>query len=106
MKYRADPLLKIFEDSGSAFDILTIGVIEEYRNLVIKDNLKFSHLLLKHTVDYYKDKGYNRRTGQILKCNKSGLGFYAKYDADFIQSSVREFGVILDLPIDKVTCRF
>lgn len=102
MKYKPDPLLKKFEDTGTAFEILTIGVIEKYRSITLSNNIKISHLLLKHAVDDYKSKKYDTITGQILKLNKGALGFYTKYQANFIQSSVRDYGVILELPIKNV----
>jgi ribosomal protein S18 acetylase RimI-like enzyme len=102
IKYKPDPLLKKFEDSGKAFEILTIGVLEEYRNITLDDGMKISHKLLKHVVQYYKDLGYAMITGQILKSNKGALGFYRKYNANFIQSSVRDFGVIMDLAIKNI----
>jgi ribosomal protein S18 acetylase RimI-like enzyme len=101
LKYKPDPLLKTFEDTGTAFEILTIGVLEEYRSVSV-GNRKISHLLLGHIVDYYKKENYNKITGQILKSNKSALGFYSKYNASFIQSSVRDYGVILDLDINNI----
>jgi ribosomal protein S18 acetylase RimI-like enzyme len=102
MKYKPDPLLKKFEDSGTAFEILTIGVLEQYRNVVLKNNIKISHALLNHAVRFYQGRNYSRITGQILKSNKGALGFYAKYKANYIQSSVRDFGVILDLNIKNI----
>lgn len=102
MKYKPDPLLKKFEDSGTAFEILTIGVLEEYRNVVLRNKMKISHALLNHAVQFYESRNYSRITGQILKSNKSALGFYTKYNAVYIQSSVRDVGVILDLDIQNV----
>ncbi|MCX8489591.1 MAG: hypothetical protein ORN54_00815, partial [Cyclobacteriaceae bacterium] len=102
LKYKPDPILKEFEESGTAFEILTIGVIENYRTLLFEDEKKVSHLLLKQVVDYYKTQKYETITGQILKSNKGALGFYAKYNANFIQSSVRDYGVIMELPVKNV----
>lgn len=100
--YKPDPLLKKFEDSGTAFEILTIGVLEQYRQTVLPSGEKISHALLRHAVSDYRSRGYTTITGQIIKSNKSALGFYSKYQAKFIQSGVREQGVILDLPINNI----
>lgn len=102
LKYKPDPLLKEFEETGSAFEILTIGVKDHFRSIVLSNNQKISHLLLNHAVGHYQSHGYTKITGQILKSNKSALGFYSKYNAEFIQSSVRDYGVILDLDIKNV----
>jgi hypothetical protein len=102
LRYKPDPLLKQYEDTGEFFEILTIGVVKEHRNLVLTNGQKISHVLLHHAVAYYNALKFNRITGQILKENKSALGFYAKYSAEFVQSSVREHGVILNLPIEKI----
>ncbi len=102
MRYKPDPLLKDFENSGEAFEILTIGVLNEYRKVYISDKEKISHLLLKHVTKIYADSNYSRVTGQILKSNRMALRFYETFNANFLQSSIREFGVILDLPLKNI----
>lgn len=102
LKYKPDPLLKQMEDSKTAFEILTIGVLNDYRKIYITEKEKISHLILKHAVSDYKNNGYKRITGQILKSNRMALGFYETFNANFIQSTTNEGGVILDLNIDNV----
>lgn len=102
MRYKPDPLLKAFEDSGKAFEILTIGVLNDYRKVLITEKEKISHLLLKHVANYYIENKCEKITGQILKSNNMALKFYETFNADFIQSNVREDGVILDLPIKNI----
>ena len=103
IKYKPDPLLKKFENSGKAFEILTIGVLNKYRRIFVFENKKISHLLLKHAAKVYKKGNYNKVTGQILKSNRMALGFYETFKANFIQSSVRKHGVILDLPLSNIS---
>lgn len=100
-RYKPDPLLKVYEDEGKSFEILTIGVVEEHRKLVI-DELKVAHHMLRRVVDDYREEGFLRVTGQILKSNQAALKFYAKYNAAYPQSSVREHAVIMDLPVANV----
>lgn len=100
-RYKPDPLLKAYEDEGKSFEILTIGVVEAHRKLVV-NNLKVAHHMLRRVVDDYAAEGFTRVTGQILKSNQMALKFYAKYNADYPQSSVREHAVIMDVPVANV----
>lgn len=43
LKYKPDPLLKAMEDSKTAFEILTIGVLNDYRKVYITEKEKISH---------------------------------------------------------------
>jgi hypothetical protein len=100
--YKPDPLLKTMEDSKIAFEILTIGVLADYRKIYITEHEKISHKILKHAVNDYKKNGYKKITGQILKSNRMALGFYETFNADFVQSTTNPDGVILDLNIENV----
>lgn len=100
-RYKPDPLLKVYEDEGKSFEILTIGVEEPYRKLSV-DGLKVAHHMLKRVVSDYKQEGFSRVTGQILKSNQAALKFYGKYNASYPQSTVREHAVIMDLPVANV----
>lgn len=100
-RYTPDPLLKAYEDEGKSFEILTIGVEEEHRKLVV-DGLKVAHHMLRSVVNDYRAEGFLRVTGQILKSNQAALKFYAKYNAAYPQSTVREHAVIMDLPVANV----
>jgi hypothetical protein len=102
LKYKPDPFMKKLEDSGNGFELLTIGVLEKYRNLILKNEMKISHLLLRHAVADYKNNNYRKLSGQILKSNKGALSFYSKYNAKFIQSMVREDTVLLDFNVDDI----
>lgn len=101
LRYKPDPLLREFEETGKAFEILTIGVKESHRKLVV-DNLKIAHHLLKQVVADYEKQNFERITGQIIKSNQAALGFYRKYNAEYIQSTVRSHGVIMDLKLKNV----
>lgn len=101
-RYKPDPLLKKFEDEGVSFEILTIGVEADFRSLKV-DDMKLAHHLLKRVVNDFKSEGFERVTGQILKSNEGALRFYAKYNASYPQSSVREHAVIMDLPVSNVS---
>ena len=102
LKYKPDPLLKTMEDSKTAFEILTIGVLNDYRKIYITEKEKISHRILKHAVNDYRNNGYKKITGQILKSNRMALGFYETFNAGFVQSATNEAGVILDLNIENV----
>ena len=101
LKYKPDPILRSFEQTGTAFEILTIGVLSSFRQVILPDGRKLSHALLHEAVSYYRAKGFTHVTGQILKSNQEALKFYSKYNATFLQSSTREFGVIMDLPLSN-----
>jgi hypothetical protein len=99
--YKPDPLLKKFEETGLAFEILTIGVTEKFRSIKI-EGVKISHWLLYTVCKYYDDLKAERITGQILKSNIAAQKFYANYQANYIQSTVSESRVIMDLPVSNV----
>ena len=105
LRYKPDPLLKNYEDSGIAFEILTIGVLKHCRNIRFGDNKKISHRMVDHAITCYKKEGYKYITGQILKTNVAALKLYRAYEADYIDSSVRNTGVIMEIDLDKITKR-
>lgn len=102
LKYKADPLLKHYEDTGKAFEILTIGVLPEYRSVKFDGNKKIAHKMVDHAIAYYKTKGYKYITGQILKTNIAPLKFYQAYQAKYIDSSIRDTGVIMEVDLEKI----
>jgi hypothetical protein len=102
--YRPDPLLKQFEETGLAFEILTIGVTESVRNIKV-DNVKISHLLLYTVCKYYDNLKAEKITGQILKSNIAVQKFYANYQANYIQSTTSKSRVIMDLSVSNVLAK-
>lgn len=101
-KYKVDPLLKKYEDTGKAFEILTIGVLPEYRSVKFENNKKIAHKMVDHAISHYKKNGYKYITGQILKTNIAPLKFYQAYQAKYIDSSVRDTGVIMEVDLEKI----
>jgi hypothetical protein len=102
--YKPDPLLKKYEETGLAFEILTIGVIESCRSLKI-NGIKISHMLLQSACKYHYDRKANKITGQILKSNIAAQKFYANYQANYLQSSTSGHRVIMDLPLTNVVSK-
>jgi ribosomal protein S18 acetylase RimI-like enzyme len=99
LKHKEDPLQKEYEDRGDAYEIVTIGVLEEFRQMRFEDGKKIANRLAEHAYDYYRKLGYKYMIGQILKSNMAPIKFWAKYNGKFIDSTVRDIGgiVVVDL---------
>lgn len=102
LSYKPDPLLKQYEDSGKAFEILTIGVLPEYRSIKLEGNKKIAHKMVEHAIAYYKKQGYKYITGQILKTNIAPLKFYQAYQAKYMDSSNSDARVIMEIDLEKI----
>ncbi len=108
LKYKPDPLLKQQEDAGLTIEILTLGVLKEFRTILMEENEKSTHIafsMVDHVINYYKKSGYKFMTGQILKTNTSALTFYRAYKATYTDSTVQDTGVLMKIDLDKINNR-
>ncbi len=97
LRYKTDPAMKVYEQNGKTIELLTIGVMKEYRSFRLENNKKITHKLVEHVMKYYNKLGYEYFTGQILKDNKAALKLYTEWNAKYTDSLVRDQNVILEM---------
>ena len=103
MKYKADPILKEYEESGTSFELLTIGVLDEFRSLVLPENKKIANKMADAAFKYYKEQGFKYATGQIVKENTAPLKFWGRnYKGKFHDSSVKSTSCILVIDLNEI----
>jgi hypothetical protein len=108
LKFKLDPSFKEYEESKNTFEILTTGVLKEYRKVAIGDTSKtalfsfnsIAHKLVDHVLSMYAANGFKYAIGQIIKSNKASQLFFSTYRAEFINSTVRSDSIIMKIDID------
>lgn len=73
-------LRQIQQEADNIGEVLSFGVLEEYRKVEdAATGLRISHLLFKNVIEYLRNEDFRKMQVSVEKDNKRALSFYLSY---------------------------